>query len=66
MAVSSTDRVAVIFRAPDAEGATGLAKHWARGEGLRIRTVASCRRREDMRTWDVGPVWEVVLVVVRS
>lgn len=61
-----TDRVAVVFRAPDAEAATGLAKHWARNEGMRIRTVASCRRREDMRTWDVGPAWEVTLVVVRS
>ena len=63
--MSSTDRMEVIFRAPTAEDAQGLAKAWARTEGLRIRTVASVKRREDMRTWDVGPAWMVTLVVAK-
>lgn len=61
----TTDRVPVVFRAHTAEEAQAIAKRWARDEGLRIRTIASVRRRPDMATWDVGPAWEVTLVVVK-
>lgn len=55
----------VIFRAPTAEDAQGLAKAWARAEGLRIRTVASVQRRPSLPAWQEGPAWCVTLVVVK-
>lgn len=61
----AADRVSVVFRSTDSDGAVSLAKHWARGEGLRIRTIASVRRREDIPAWEIGPAWEVTLVVAR-
>lgn len=62
--MTATERLPVLFRAQTAEEAIERAKAWARGEGARIRTVASCRRRDDLPVWTPeGPAWEVVIVV---
>lgn len=68
-----TEHIPVLFRAPTADAAREAAKAWARAEGIRIRTVASVRRREDMQAWatEVPPgaspelliPWQVTLAV---
>lgn len=68
-----TEHLPVIFRAPTPQAAAAAAKAWARAEGIRIRTVASVRRRDDMETWWTGLTpgaapeqlipWQVTLAV---
>lgn len=65
-----SEHLPVLFRDRTAEGAAEQAKTWARGEGLRIRTVGRIDRRDDLPTWgdDADPyvtlhAWQVVLVV---
>jgi hypothetical protein len=65
-----SERLPVLFRAVTPEAASEMAKAWARAEGLRIRTVASIRRRDDLPAWcaDHDPYvtvypFEVTLVV---
>lgn len=64
------EHVPVLFRDRTPQGAADQAKAWARGEGLRTRTVATIKRRDDLPTWgdDVDPyvtlvAFEVTLVV---
>lgn len=75
---SPTERIPAIFRGADADAATKAAKAWAKANGLSVRTIASCRRRDDLLPWVTDAVtlppdfrveqlvaWEVVLIVKR-
>lgn len=64
------EHLPVLFRGTTADDATTQAKEWARGEGLRVRTIATVKRRHDLPTWgaDDDPrvslfAFEVTLVV---
>jgi len=70
------ERLPIIVRGKDCDAAVAEAKAWAKGEGLTLRTVASCKPREDITSWVADGVtvppafreewqhaWEVVLVV---
>lgn len=70
------EQLPTIFRGATADDAIKAAKAWAKAEGLSLRTVASCRRRDDLEEWATDAVtlppdfrverlipFEVVLVV---
>jgi hypothetical protein len=65
--VAEPERIVLGFRADTAEEATAQAREWARAEpGLRLRTIASCRRVADpMPSLTAGAPqhWEVTVVV---
>lgn len=52
----STERVEVAFAADTADEAISKAKAWARGEGIKVRTVARVDRGQ-------GSMWTVTLAV---
>lgn len=47
----TAEHLPVLFRGRTPEEASEAAKVWARFEGLRVRTIATIRRREDMPSW---------------
>ena len=66
----TAEHLPTIFRGRTPDEASEAAKVWARFEGLRVRTIATIRRREDFPDWpsaeDPGAslhAYEVVLVV---
>ena len=60
----SAEHVPTLFRGLTPEDASAAAKAWARAEGLRVRTIATIRRRDDLPVWTPeGPAWEVTLVL---
>jgi hypothetical protein len=59
-------RIELGFRAETADGAMADARTWARAEPrLRLRTIASCRRKEPdpFRAMAGRPLWIVTVVV---
>mgnify|MGYP007071612198 FL=1 len=62
--------LALLFRDRTPQGAATQAKAWAKAEGMRVRTLATIKQRDDLPTWgdDADPyvtlvAYEVVLVV---
>lgn len=64
------EHLPVLFRDTTPGGATDQAKAWAKAEGMRVRTIATVKRRDDLPGWgsDADPyithhAFEVTLVV---
>ena len=45
------EHLPLLFRDRTAQGAADQAKAWCRSEGMRVRTLASIKQRDDLPTW---------------